>query len=1184
MVDLEKLSQTNSIVLFDPECVRKKSNWSKSGNEFKFDADEYNPEQLRKALPSHSPKLNALLDKIKALDKADMKRDGHHYKHFIFCDLKSSNYGAKLLASAFIANDFHMGYKALKKSDVKPAASPKEKMIKVREDTPRPPMAMALEKMPKVLREMEEIVEDEEEEEESPIIEMLADGKSVSPKDGESTRMEEMMEGGAKKDSPKQKRFRKIELLDNSELKNTTGQNFYLLSSVDVFDQPISVAMKKQMLRNFNERPANIHGEEVRFIIMDSGFKEGIDLFDIRYVHIFEPSVNSADQKQVVGRGTRTCGQQGLTFHPTRGWPLHVFVYDLSIPEQMRSQFLDSESTFDLYIKSLNMDIRLARFTADLEKTSIYGAVDHELNEEVHQFSITDMGEDGELFLGGGPKGKGPKGKKKPRIVVDYDLPPIVVNTQEDSVAFMSDPEMQITLPSGQIVSGTELKHMDFRQMRDYIRKYFKDCAWEDVKMENGCVQRGGGGKVIDYTPTQRFIKRYFTPQCPVKGMLLWHSTGTGKTCSAIASATSSFDPQGYTILWVTRTTLKNDIWKNMFDQICNEQIRKMVEDGIVLPEEHAKRMRMLSKAWRIRPMSYKQFSNLVSKENDYYRRLVDINGAEDPLRKTLLVIDEAHKLYGGGDLSSLERPDMDALHKALMHSYSVSGRNSARLLLMTATPITENPMELVKLVNLCKMGDQQMPSEFGVFSDEYLNEEGVFHKKGEARYLDEIAGHISYLNREKDARQFAQPKLHRVDVPLVKNVQEVAALDKKYARSLMNKEIDVLKKRVEEENAKMDKDLEDLDATRFYAIRDLCEEYEGVVKKGCLKIASVQIRALVKEAKEQSKELKDGIKKIREEIKNKKLFRKEALAKISEHIKTNPNEMEQFEKGIYYVLKYKCGKNVSSNNDFEEAASQHPVIAEINSAIDGYNKRIQTLEEGIQGKLDAHKSKIKEVRKLLRTQLNELERSVVKSVLKDLQKEGKGLKKELAKRGEAEKTEIEGRQKSLSKKRRKTLRKIKSVVKEVHRDQKYENKEKARAEKTLRKTLRKQGLLREEFKDGILKDLVGKYSKRTMEEFKTVREGLELAEKVKREEREKKEAVKSEKAREKEAKAAAKRAEAEAKYKEKQRIKTQKAREKAEAKAEKAREKARKKALRKTQKLVVPVKLIKFNKTKRKD
>ena len=78
MVDLEKLAKSNSIVVFDPECVRKKTNWSKTSNKYKFDDDNFDPEQLRKAIPSQSPKLNALMDKIEALDKADMKRDGHH--------------------------------------------------------------------------------------------------------------------------------------------------------------------------------------------------------------------------------------------------------------------------------------------------------------------------------------------------------------------------------------------------------------------------------------------------------------------------------------------------------------------------------------------------------------------------------------------------------------------------------------------------------------------------------------------------------------------------------------------------------------------------------------------------------------------------------------------------------------------------------------------------------------------------------------------------------------------------------------------------------------------------------------------------------------------------------------------------------------------------------------------------
>jgi superfamily II DNA or RNA helicase len=149
--------------------------------------------------------------------------------------------------------------------------------------------------------------------------------------------------------------------------------------------------------------------------------------------------------------------------------------------------------------------------------------------------------------------------------------------------------------------------------------------------------------------------------------MLLWHSTGSGKTCSAIAAASNEFEKEGYTILWVTRTTLKNDIWKNMFDQVCHEVIRTKLSSGeIAIPSEQPKRMKLLSPSWRIRPMSYKQFSNLVSKQNQLYDTLVKVNGAADPLRKTLLIIDEAHKLYGGGDLSTIERPDM----KALRHHY----------------------------------------------------------------------------------------------------------------------------------------------------------------------------------------------------------------------------------------------------------------------------------------------------------------------------------------------------------------------------------------------------------------------------------------------------------------------------------------------------------------------------------
>jgi hypothetical protein len=69
--------------------------------------------------------------------------------------------------------------------------------------------------------------------------------------------------------------------------------------------------------------------------------------------------------------------------------------------------------------------------------------------------------------------------------------------------------------------------------------------------------------------------------------MLLFHSVGTGKTCTAIATATTSFEKEGYNILWVTRHTLINDIWKNMFNQVCHIGLRdKIRDDKLKLPNK----------------------------------------------------------------------------------------------------------------------------------------------------------------------------------------------------------------------------------------------------------------------------------------------------------------------------------------------------------------------------------------------------------------------------------------------------------------------------------------------------------------------------------------------------------------------------------------------------------------------
>jgi hypothetical protein len=1017
---LEELIKEDNILYFDPTCVRKKSNISKTSNVYKFDNPEFNPNILLNDMKTNSPKLLALLNKIEDLDKSDLKKHGKLFKHFIFSDLKSNSAGVKLITSAMMAKGFHLGYKA-----------------------------------------------------------------------------------EAVQDNNSKKKFKKIEFLTDNELKNTTtkNKNFYLLTSIGLYDQNITVAMKKQILKTFNQRPENINGELVRFIVMDSGFKEGIDLFDVKYIHIFEPSIVSSDQKQVIGRGTRTCGQKGLEFQPNRGWPLHVYVYDLSIPEKLQPSMMDTKTAIELYLKAMNLDVRLMNFSHDLEKTSVLSSVDYDLNKNIHSFSISsyddeeDLPDNGQYVYGG-------KHKKYKLKIVDKLI------------------DENIVLPNGTVIGQPIQNRMKYQELKKHIREHFSQFTWDHVKLENLCEDKKGGasGEIIQYTPTQDFIRHYFTPQNPLNGMLLWHSVGCGKTCSAIAAATSTFEKEGYTILWVTRTTLKSDIWKNMFDQVCSEIIREKIQNSsLVIPDEQKRRMKLLSKSWRIRPISYKQFSNLVSKQNAYYKTLVKINGEIDPLRKTLLIIDEAHKLYGGGDLSSIERPDMNALHQALMNSYQISGANSVKLLLMTATPITQNPMELIQLLNLCKTPEEQMPTEFGEFSNKYLDENGEFTEQGRELYFDDIAGQISYLNREKDARQFAQPIIHNIHIPMIENNEDIDKFDKKFVRKYLDSDIGELKKKINDKTKELDGEANEIDSHSFDNLYDKCSELNDKQKPKCEKVVRSHIKKLVNEAKQEVTTIKEYIKELREQMKNKNLLKKTSMEEIGENTEKYEEEYEKFKNSLYYNIKYSCGKTIKSNSKLREEIKEHPNVIKYDRIIDKLNNNITELQSSLKTTTENYKKRIKQIRLLLKTDLNPLEKSVVRMTIKAEQKTVRNLIKIKEKENNEAIDQIKISIKKTEKRREKRYKNVRKTIRKIIDNDKREQKETRKTEMKLRKTLRKSGEYNEEFKDETIRNLVNKYSGVIDEDLKQLDkdeiEKEEMKERKKQEKQEKQAAVEVKKA-----------------------------------------------------------------------
>jgi hypothetical protein len=891
-------------------CLRKRSNWAHILPEHKFDKNTFDRDAVLLAIEKGSPKMKALLDKIREVDARDTREHGRRFKHFIFSEVPGG-YGAKIIASSLLASGMVPVYT------------------------------------------------------------------------------------GAKH-----------QIKSDAELLRTAGNNFALLCSNTVYGEPLATKTKKQLFAKYNQRPENIHGELIRFAILDSGFKEGVDLFDVKYVHIFEPQTSRADQKQAIGRATRTCGQMGLDFHPKQGWPLHVFEYDVEIDEDAgRALSTQANSLFEFYLENSNIDKRILEFADELEKYTIIGSVDYNLNKNVHRFKIEASevsGNDFWMFQSGGVGSAGKKkeikcsskkcGKVRPTKEVPAGLPVMILaaiasgktipnmksKTAEKKprevfcemlnrdphyceyvqMAF-NDPvhfakahrnvivqaitdKVHLKLPTSprsaflRFIRKTlpkeaskileevpkeakvekkvepEVKPVEgipppreglsFVGMQKYIADNYSQFTWDKITLKNDCgtIKKSGGCKVcgtdcaisggsgcgvvdlmkggaslVKLTPTQNFVKEYFTPQNPNKGLLLWHSVGTGKTAAAIATASTHFEKEGYTILWVTRTTLKNDIWKNMFDQVASTVIAKLVREGKTIPADHTERMRLLSKSWSIRPMSYKQFTNLIEGKNKLCEELVKKNGQKDPLRKTLLIIDEAHKLYGGDDLSSIERPNMEKLAVALRHSYQTSGDESVKVMLMTATPYTNDPFEMIKLINLFKPVSEELPTNYEKFADKFLHRDtGHFTKKGKMVYLNAIAGLVSYLNRERDARQFAQPMMHKTMIPLAEGT-----VDELNGRLLYLKEEErLIKADAKEVKVNAKEEIKGLRATAKANAMGM-----SPVRKADLAVnIKRQIVEIKKRVKDESDQFKRSLKEISDEIKKTKL-RLEKEKKVSQ-------------------------------------------------------------------------------------------------------------------------------------------------------------------------------------------------------------------------------------------------------------------------------------------------------------
>lgn len=344
--------------------------------------------------------------------------------------------------------------------------------------------------------------------------------------------------------------------------------------------------------------------------------------------------------------------------------------------------------------------------------------------------------------------------------------------------AFNARVHVPITLPS---------LDLPFQAYRDAVTRAFRRFANSTPDMKDGCVRKRG--QMLQLAQQQKFVRAYLTPANPVKGLLLNHAAGTGKTVACISVVSSFLKDDGgdpWKVIWVTRPALRSEPTKAMFEDTALASIRKAIKAGelsLAHVQNKANWPELRRRYARGFPdkniVKYSSFANMFMGGGTQAGRDLLAPGG-DPLARTLLVFDEAHNIFNETDLPPTEAQYMNKKSKgrfsggkviagrdhivaAIHNSYAVSGKDSVRVLLATATPMTAAPTDACKLLNLLIPDPaKRLPTTMAgmaTWRGHALTAGGDSHAitpGWAAEFQDATKGTVSYFAGDRDPRYFA--------------------------------------------------------------------------------------------------------------------------------------------------------------------------------------------------------------------------------------------------------------------------------------------------------------------------------------------------------------------------------------------------------------------------------------------
>ena len=268
---------------------------------------------------------------------------------------------------------------------------------------------------------------------------------------------------------------------------------------------------------------------------------------------------------------------------------------------------------------------------------------------------------------------------------------------------------------------------------------------------------------IFDKTYYQYFLGHYISRRTPYKGILIYHSVGVGKTCSAITIAESFLIPHSLNDepkIWVImpralRESFKNQIFKmNNYDILQNQctgdsyiKLAHITKDSN--PDKVAMKIKKIIKS-RYKIFTYDGFVSFI--ETEYKDKIVS---------DKVIIIDEAHNIRNS-----------DATDKKIYTTLTnvlANGINN-RLVLLSATPMYNEPSDIFDLLYLLLINDKRT----SILKNPFPN---IFNEKNEVNkdvltILKKLSNnYISYLIGKNPFSFAFKLSPVRSDIPILKDV-----------------------------------------------------------------------------------------------------------------------------------------------------------------------------------------------------------------------------------------------------------------------------------------------------------------------------------------------------------------------------------------------------------------------------